>query len=330
MGGQVTLRSDPGRGSCFAFELPTPAVAMEPCEPADHPDAEAPWEPAGPAGAPTPRGCAGRRVLLAEDNALIRELVAGLLEGSGIELELAENGMRAVECFARAPADLVLMDIQMPLLDGCEATRRIRALDPEVPIVALSANAFPEDVAAALAAGMTGHLGKPIDAQALCRLLETHLHAPGEAGPVGAAVGASALRSATDAQVHVHAGHPAEASPRGALEPVLDTAAALHLFDGQEWLYRRQLDGFLARYRDFEPEPGDALGREALHDVRGLSAQVGATRLQRLTAELECATAPADVARLRAEWRQELRAVLTAMQSWLDEHPASRSRPAAL
>ncbi len=120
----------------------------------------------------------GRRILLVEDNELNKEIAEELLHQEGFLVETAENGQKAVDTVQdRQPGwfDLVLMDIQMPVMDGYEATRQIRALpDPVragVPIIAMTANAFDEDKRAAAEAGMDGHVGKPIDIPVLLQLL---------------------------------------------------------------------------------------------------------------------------------------------------------------
>jgi CheY-like chemotaxis protein len=125
----------------------------------------------------------GNRVLLAEDIEVNREIVIALLEDTHIDVECAENGSEALALFAADPRryDIILMDVQMPEMDGYEATRRIRALDvPEaktVPIIALTANVFSEDRAAALASGMNGHLGKPLSQQDMLATLSSFLSA---------------------------------------------------------------------------------------------------------------------------------------------------------
>jgi len=112
---------------------------------------------------------AGHRILLAEDVEINREIVLTLLDQTGLEIDCAENGAKAVSMFSSAPSryDLVLMDIQMPEMDGYDATRSIRALDvpnaQSVPIIAMTANVFREDVDKCMDAGMNDHLGKPID-----------------------------------------------------------------------------------------------------------------------------------------------------------------------
>ena len=168
MAGRIEVDSEPGRGSCFRFEIPAP-----PCPGIDSPPR--PHEPAAPATPSGLAGLAGRRVLLVEDQALNREIVTGLLEGTGLTILTAANGQEGVDLFRQSPCDLILMDVQMPVMDGYTASRLIRALEPAVPIVALTAGAFPEDVAQALAAGMNAHLSKPIDMQQLLAVLTRYL-----------------------------------------------------------------------------------------------------------------------------------------------------------
>ncbi len=122
----------------------------------------------------------GKRILLAEDNEINREVALELLNDVGFKVDAAEDGEQAVALAERGCYDLILMDVQMPLLDGLEATRQIRALPAyaEVPIIALTANAFDEDVAVCLAAGMNAHLGKPVDPDALFAALLEWLSKP--------------------------------------------------------------------------------------------------------------------------------------------------------
>jgi CheY-like chemotaxis protein len=116
-----------------------------------------------------PQDCfKGHCILLAEDVEIHREIVLILLEPTGVEIDCAENGLEAVERFTEMPDryEMIFMDMQMPLMDGLEATRRIRALGKpgsDIPIIALTANVFSEDIARCLEAGMTDHLGKPLD-----------------------------------------------------------------------------------------------------------------------------------------------------------------------
>lgn len=124
----------------------------------------------------------GKRLLLVEDNELNREIAVEIIGSTGITIDTAVNGLEAFEMVERAPIgyyQLIMMDIQMPVMDGYEATRRIRTISrrdiPDLPIIAMTANAFPEDVANALKAGMNFHLAKPIDIKALMNVLEKYL-----------------------------------------------------------------------------------------------------------------------------------------------------------
>lgn len=131
---------------------------------------------------PVPESFFGKRLLLAEDNELNREIAMELLQVTGADIDCARNGAEAVEQYLAAPEgyyDLILMDIQMPVMDGYEAARRIRASEHadarKVPIFAMTANAFKEDEEEALASGMNGHIAKPIDIKLLYQTLKNVL-----------------------------------------------------------------------------------------------------------------------------------------------------------
>jgi len=127
---------------------------------------------------------AGRRILLVEDVEINREIVLALLEPTNIKIDCAENGAEAVRMFAEAPGkyDMIFMDVQMPEMDGYDATRRIRALKhpyaKTIPIVAMTANVFKEDVERCLETGMNDHIGKPLDFHELLEKL--HIYLPGK------------------------------------------------------------------------------------------------------------------------------------------------------
>lgn len=165
MGGELKVSSQPGKGSEFSFSLALP---------------KAPGALKRDAGeAAGDHRLKGMRILMAEDNDLNAQITTELLQLQGAQVTRAENGEVAVALFAKSPPgafQAVLMDVLMPKMNGLEATRAIRALTrPDarcVPIVAMTANAFKEDQAAAMAAGMTGFIPKPIDVNKLYHTLE--------------------------------------------------------------------------------------------------------------------------------------------------------------
>ena len=117
----------------------------------------------------------GSHILLAEDNKMNQEIVLGLLQESKIIVDIAQNGAVAVEMFKSNPSkyELILMDLQMPVMGGIEATKHIREIDQDIPIIALTANAMLEDIKRTKAAGMQEHLNKPIEPE---KLYATLLH----------------------------------------------------------------------------------------------------------------------------------------------------------
>jgi PAS domain S-box-containing protein len=154
MGGGIAVTSEYGVGSIFTLDLPLEPAAPEMREVA-------------PAVAALPGQL---RVLLVEDNRTNQKLIEALLGELGYAIETAQNGEEAVKAVSEKSYDLVLMDVQMPVMDGLQATKRIRALGGEkgeVPIIAITAHVRPEDVARCKAAGMQAHVGKPINREAL-------------------------------------------------------------------------------------------------------------------------------------------------------------------
>ena len=163
MGGRITVKSEQGKGSEFTISLRFPIGEAKTGQ----------TPPAAKASAFT-----GKKLLVVEDNELNLEIASTLLKEAGFAVDTAENGKIAVEKVEAASADrydLILMDIQMPEMDGYEATRRIRALPDAkkaaLPIVAMTANAFEDDRKNALHAGMNGHIAKPLDIQKLFQVL---------------------------------------------------------------------------------------------------------------------------------------------------------------
>ncbi|MBG6082133.1 PAS domain S-box-containing protein [Rubrivivax gelatinosus] len=176
MGGESGASSEPGVGSRFWFTARLrrdPAAASEPAQGA-----------VAEAEQTLRRRHAGARVLLAEDNPVNAEVAQAILEEAGLAVELARDGRDAVEMALAGDYRLVLMDMQMPTLDGLDASRAIRARrsSAELPIVAMTANAFAEDRARCQAAGMDDFISKPVDPAVLYRLLLRWLERPSEPG----------------------------------------------------------------------------------------------------------------------------------------------------
>jgi CheY-like chemotaxis protein len=124
----------------------------------------------------------GKRCLLVDDIEINREIVIELLSDTGLAIETAENGKEALDRFLAADEgyfDIILMDMQMPVMDGCTATKEIRALDrndaKEIPIIAMTANVMQDDVRQARDSGMDAHLSKPIELKTLLNILRDHL-----------------------------------------------------------------------------------------------------------------------------------------------------------
>ncbi len=165
MGGHIEVQSEKGKGTVLTITVKLKAVVQEAAQ-ESVPDAE------------DEISLEGRRILIAEDIDLNAEILADLLEMEGMSSERGENGQVALDLFDKSEPgyyDAILMDLRMPVMDGLACTRRIRALDrPDaktIPIIALTANAFEDDVKASLDAGMNVHLPKPADIDLLCRTL---------------------------------------------------------------------------------------------------------------------------------------------------------------
>lgn len=209
----------------------------------------------------------GLRVLLVEDHPVNQEIALRLLASRGAAVEVALHGQEALDRLAARGAgafDVVLMDLQMPVLDGLGATRQLRQRPgfETLPVLAMTAHALPEERAACRSAGMQGHITKPLDAARLVRELQPFRRIP--------------------------------PGPPPAQPPLLDTALGLRQFDGQAQLYRRTLQGFANQYADglaawqaWLAEGAWVELRRAAHTLQGLAATLGAQPLHLAALALE-------------------------------------------
>jgi two-component system, sensor histidine kinase and response regulator len=223
----------------------------------------------------------GQRVLLVEDNLLNQEVARELLQEAGLQVEVADNGQLALDLLARQAFDLVLMDMQMPVMDGLSATRLLRQ-QPQwqgLPVLAMTANSGVHDIERCLAAGMNAHLAKPIEPDALWQALLQWLPAPG-------ATPQNAPRT-----------EPPRPAPPVQL-PGVDTAAGLRRAMGKPGFYRSLLQRFadsekqtVARLQAALSAQDWAQAERLAHTTKGVAGHIGAQALQQAAEALEKAIA---------------------------------------
>ncbi|MCL1903957.1 MAG: transporter substrate-binding domain-containing protein [Oscillospiraceae bacterium] len=170
MGGEITVESKIGKGATFSFTFKAE-------EGTNNKTTDIVPEKQNQRKKPQTVSFKGCTMLLVDDIAVNREIVESWLEATGIKIDSAENGVEAVDILKANPDkyDVIFMDLQMPEMDGYEATRQIRAMNKEIPIIAMTSNVFKEDIDKCLNTGMNGHIGKPLDYEELLDILRTFM-----------------------------------------------------------------------------------------------------------------------------------------------------------
>ena len=231
-------------------------------------------------------GLAGARALLVEDNELNQEVATEFLRTLGMEVDLAPDGAVALDKVRHQAYDVVLMDMQMPVMDGLSATRAIRRLPglQALPIIAMTANAMVQDRERCLKAGMNDHIAKPIDLQELVDKLHRWI------GPVASRMASAAADGRDDP-----AREPGWITALSGIDG-LDARRGLSQLLGRDALYREILSRFVSGQRDTASRIGEALAagqrdkaQRLAHTLKGLAAQIGALPLREQAARLEAA-----------------------------------------
>lgn len=225
---------------------------------------------------------AGAHLLVVEDNAINQEITLELLQRAGVSAVVANNGAEALTLIESDEFDAVLMDIQMPIMDGYTATREIRAHDKyaEIPIIAMTANAMQSDVEKAICAGMNAHIAKPIDIQGMYSTLIDWVkpRAPLTSGSQNVA-GTQGDETAQQTLPDLHD---------------LDTIGALERLGGNESAYLQLLLRFSRNYNSFEDQLTEALSSDdgsiairLVHTLKGLSGSIGDLKLNQVAAQAQ-------------------------------------------
>jgi PAS domain S-box-containing protein len=212
----------------------------------------------------------GSKILLAEDNEINQEIILGLIEESGIEVDIANNGREAVDLYTKNPDryELILMDLHMPILDGFGATKLILETGATLPIIALTANAMIEDVEKTKAAGMVEHLNKPIEVDVFYKILLKYL----------------SKKSIVDNDA-IEPSKETIALPK---LNTIDTDIGLRYLVGNIELYLKLLGNFVNNYDTLDLNSmNDGEFSRAIHTIKGQSATFGAVSLNEITKKLD-------------------------------------------
>ena len=304
MGGQIRVESSPGVGSTFSFKLPFDIGQEDASLTVDAAPEHADLQPVR-----------GAQILVVEDNEINQQVAQEMLEQAGFLVDLANHGQHALDMLEDKAYDCVLMDVQMPVMDGFTATREIRRHRrfSQLPVLAMTANATEEDREKSLAAGMNDHIPKPIDPRVLLGAL---------------------LRWVGTSDTEADASPPQAASMEAANEELpdlygIDSRVAVERLGGNVALYRKLVSKFAANNAGTLTAIADALSqgeRETAirhaHTLKGIGGTIGAKALQLLAAELEGAlqdTRSEPDPELLQRMQQELDRVIASIKSAQDD-----------
>ncbi|MEL4179011.1 ATP-binding protein [Roseateles sp. PN1] len=346
MGGEITVSSEVGKGSCFTLRLPCVVVSGEAHE-----------QPLINAAVP-PDLLRGLRILIVDDVDINREILQDLLCLAGAEVMSADSGEQALARLGEAGPegyDLVLMDVQMPEMDGYETTRRLHQMAPRLRVIALTAHALPEERRKCVAAGMLGHVTKPIDQAELMQALLEHSHdlprraadatSPSQLVPLDAASAvqprppvmapASVSTEAQDSGAPTASTAPTELAARASFWPDLpgcDFEAALTRCAGRQELLAKLLGTFAKQYAQYQSvfEEARISGMPALasaaHRLKGLSGNLGLSRLAQSAEILETAAGgrgdPAQVPAALTALIREIAPLVSSIAAWHEAYTA--------
>ncbi len=231
-----------------------------------------------------PTTLSGKKVLLVEDNEINQEVAIEILSLANLDIDIANDGKEAINQIKNNQYDLVFMDIQMPVMDGLKATQIIRTLPGksaiELPIIAMTAHAFKEQIDQSLEAGMNDHLSKPIEPEMLFTVLNHWL----------------GQNSATDLTLELNAEKIHDNYTIQDYSPILDTQKAIKRMSGNEQLFYKIIKKFNAEYSYFPKKIEDTLKENKIkeatilaHGINGIAGNIGATELQETASKLEIA-----------------------------------------
>ena len=320
MGGQMHVESKPGTGSLFTFNITFGILAKEAAKKSSPPQETV----------NKTQNITGLRILLVDDHKMNLEMIEEMLEKRGATVETAANGEQAVLAISKSPDayEIVLMDIQMPIMDGIEATHRIKSmpLAKDIPIIAMTAAATVREKKTCLKAGMVDHVTKPININELTSKLAAWTKS--KSSPH---IGNDCVQ--VDKQ---HFEHPTEISLPDQL-PGINITSALEICDGNMPLFLKIAGNFPKRYEDITHELSDALAdsdfqaaKAKLHGLKGAAGNIAAQKLHTIATDMERCLhkdKTKDITRQLGELRKEMEVVCESAQRLAGWMPSSPLQP---